>query len=148
MQLKVLRTRKVKLPERTGRNAGFDFFVPNDADPVCLRPGQISNIPSGVKVRLEPNKALVAFNKSGVAIKKGLQVAACVIDENYTGEIHISVQNCSKRSAYIIPGEKIVQFLYIRVGYATVKEYKSERRLYEGFDKEERGEKGFGSTNI
>jgi len=148
MQLKMLRIRDVKLPERVGRNAGFDFFVPEDQKGIVLKPGKSCNIPSGIKVRLEPNRALIAFNKSGIASKYGLQVGACVVDENYTGEIHLNMQNCSKANYYIDPGRKIVQFLYIRVGYADVVECFTEKEMYEGFDIQERGDQGFGSTGL
>ena len=35
--LKILKLGDVKLPERTGRNAGFDFFIPNDFENYILK---------------------------------------------------------------------------------------------------------------
>ena len=97
--LKVFKTRDVKTPERSGRNAGFDFFIPNDIDhdPVLggfyINPQSHQSIPSGIKVNVPEGYALVAFNKSGIATKKGLQVGACVVDCGYQGEVHIHLTN-------------------------------------------------------
>ena len=38
--LKIYKTKNVKTPERCGRNAGFDFFVPNVFKNVTLLPGK------------------------------------------------------------------------------------------------------------
>ena len=148
MQLQVLKVRDVKTPERTGRNAGFDFFVPNDFEKTYLELGQSINIPSGIKVRIPEGYALIAFNKSGIAVNYGLQPGACVVDENYTGEIHLHMTKTTGSKTLIKPGMKLVQFVLVSVNYAEVVEYKSEEEMYEGFDTEERGEGKFGSTGL
>ena len=38
-------------------------------------------IPSGIKVRLPDNHVLIGFNKSGMSVKYGLHVGACVVDK-------------------------------------------------------------------
>tara|TARA_Y100000593_G_C4304836_1_gene335208 strand:+ start:1691 stop:2161 length:471 start_codon:yes stop_codon:yes gene_type:complete len=152
--LNVMKTKDVKLPERSGRNAGFDFFVPNDIphDDIIggfyINPNDSDNIPSGIKVRLPKNHCLIAFNKSGIASKYNLVVGACVVDENYTGEIHLNVINVGTEPVLIKPGMKLVQFVLIKQEYCEVIERKTEGELYHEFDKEERGDKGFGSTGV
>ena len=152
--LKLTRIKDVKLPERSGRNAGYDFFIPDDVDcdPVLkgfyLNPQQSCNIASGIKVRLPKDHCLVAFNKSGIASKLNLVVGACVVDENYTGEIHLNLINVGKEPVLLSPGMKLVQFVLIKQEYFNVKEYRNEEELYNGFDKKERGNKGFGSTGL
>ena len=143
--LKINRCREVKLPERTGRNAGFDFFVP-DTFGTSVLPGKKVKIPSGIKVRIPEGHALIAFNKSSIADKK-LIVGACVIDENYTGEISLHMINVSQEIINIEPKTKLVQFILIPVNYATVEEVDTVNELYNDFDIKERGEGGFGSTN-
>ena len=145
--LQILRTRDVKIPERSGYNAGFDFFVPNDYEEYELFPMQNISIPSGIKVRLPENYTFIAFNKSGIAVKYGLHVGACVIDENYTGEIHINIINTSPDIHFIKPSMKLAQFILIKQDYYKVKEVKEED-LYKNFDINERGENGFGSSGI
>lgn len=152
--LKVLRIKDVKLPERSGRNAGFDFFIPHDidCDPIIngfyLNPKESCNIPSGIKVRLPKNNCLVAFNKSGIASKHNLIVGACVVDENYTGEIHLNVINVGDNPILLKPGMKLIQFVLLNQEYHDVEEVKNKKELYDGFDEKERGDKGFGSTGV
>lgn len=147
--LKFLKVKDVPSPERSGRNAGFDFFVPNDNRFYqALRSGEHISIPSGVKVKIPHGYCLIGFNKSGLSVKYGIQVGACVIDENYTGEISLHILNYGPDDFVIKPGMKIMQFVLIKVNYAMVQECQSESEMYSTEDYEERGEKGFGSTGL
>ena len=146
--LQILRTKDVKIPERSGRNAGFDFFIPNDFKPYQLNPLENATIPSGIKVRLPKNHVLIAFNKSGIAVIHQLHVGACVVDENYTGEIHLDVHNLSNKPYKLEPGMKLMQFVLIYQEYHSIIEIKTEDELYTNFNVKERGKDGFGSTGI
>ena len=146
--LKVSLVRDVKPPARgTEGSAGIDFFVPNDyPQSLCvLAPGDRCFIPSGVKANVPPGYALIAFNKSGVALKKQLFVGACVVDSDYQGEIHLHLVNTSNRSVEIQPGEKILQFCLVPVDHGLV-EIVDEQDLFS--EKTTRGTGGFGSTGI
>ena len=78
--MKFTKTRDVKSPTRANStDAGIDFFIPNDYEGTDLVPGESAFIPSGVKVNVPEGFALIAFNKSGVAVKKNLHVGACVV---------------------------------------------------------------------
>lgn len=139
--IKFQKLRDVKAPERgTPKSAGLDFFVPNDFETVRLMPHQSLIIPSGIRAKLPEGYALIAFNKSGIA-KKGLTVGACVVDEDYTGEIHLHVYNHTNASIMVSRGMKLVQFLLIPVCYATLEECNGLR-----FDTTPRGTGCFGST--
>ena len=106
-------------------------YDPNkDLNYIELEPGERVAIPSGIKARFNMKDiALVAFNKSGVATKKGLTVGACVVDEDYLGEIHISLINTSNTEQIrLYENEKLVQFLVIplvrpRFGMLTENEW-------------------------
>lgn len=142
MDFKFQRVRDVKAPQRgTSRSAGIDFFVPNDFQNKQLLPGDAVNIPSGIKCKIPEGYALIAFNKSGVALK-GLQVGACVVDEDYQGEVHLHVYNRTKENIMIKPGEKLVQFALVPVLYANIVEVEDLE-----FGESERGIGAFGSTN-
>lgn len=143
--MKISKIRNVKTPVRgTPLSAGIDFFVPDDFPGIhYLIPGDAVNIPSGIKVKVPHGYALIFMNKSGVAVKKGLQVGACVVDEDYQGEVHLHVRNTSTEVQSIKPGEKLVQALLIPVEYADI-EVVDVNELYE--EKTQRGEGGFGST--
>lgn len=143
--LKFVKVRNVKSPERgTPRSAGIDFFVPED-DGGMIGPGESMNIPSGIHVKIPAGFALIAMNKSGVALKKGLTVGACVIDEDYQGEVHLHVVNIGRNRKAIKPGEKLIQMLLVPVDYRNTEEVASIEELYQG-EETERGSGGFGST--
>jgi len=141
--MKISKVRSVKTPIRgTPNSAGIDFFVPDEIR-VYLKPGDSCLIPSGIKANVPPGHALMAFNKSGVAVKKNLHVGACVVDEDYQGEIHINLTNVGTSGVQIQSGEKIIQFVLLPVFYDTIEEVEISA-LFEGIT--ERGDGGFGST--
>tara|TARA_R100001015_G_C4633938_1_gene199579 strand:- start:647 stop:1084 length:438 start_codon:yes stop_codon:yes gene_type:complete len=142
--MKISKVREVKTPIRANStDAGIDFFVPEDTKRFTLSPGDSCLIPSGVKVNVPEGFALVAFNKSGVAVKKSLHVGACVVDCGYQGEVHINLTNVGDCETDINPGDKIVQFVLLPLGNPKV-ELVEESNLYES--ESSRGEGGFGST--
>lgn len=171
------RVRPVKLPTTAYRSAGVDFYVPTftdefvkdvsekskigwksqtftkfeDKPAFILEPGERINIPSGICCKFNrPSCAFVAFNKSGIAVKKGLTVGACVVDEDYTGEVHLSLINTSNEKVTIAEGDKIVQFLLLpilavrEINEVSVEDYE----LYKEQLNSERGDKWCGSSNI
>lgn len=144
--MKFLKIRDVKSPNRgTSKSAGIDFFIPNDFEEVVLEPGQSTLIPSGLKVNIPENLAFIAFNKSGVATKKHLIVGACVIDEDYQGEVHLHLINVGDEPIAVSPGEKILQCILMPIVYEPVEMVETEDELWEG-KVTERGTGGFGST--
>lgn len=169
-QIAFTRLRDVKAPNRGNEHdAGVDFYIPNyDTDflnamqeknkgnNIIVRAnGEITIpahsrvlIPSGIKVWIgDKSSALVAMNKSGVATKTGLIVGACVVDADYTGEVHLSVINTTGNRMYINCGEKLVQFLHLPVILSNFVEIPVE-----SYDKitsdSDRGAGGFGSTGL
>ena len=161
--MKYSKTREVKSPTRgTEQSAGIDFYIPNDwndGQPYAIPPGGRVLIPSGLKVNVPTGYALIAFNKSGVASKTGLIVGACVVDEDYQGEVHLNMINTNQSTeefdgtfyvtnpgyVTINPGDKLTQFILVPVNYATPEET-NVNDLYTNTT--ERGEGGFGSTGV
>ena len=146
--LRLAKVRDVKTPIRgTEGSAGIDFFVPNDYPMhLCsIEPGERYFIPSGIKANVPEGYALIAFNKSGVALKKGLMVGACVVDSDYQGEIHLHLVNTSYKAVTIEPGEKLTQFLLIPVDHSIV-QVVDPNDLFE--EETDRGAGGFGSTGV
>lgn len=144
--MKLSKVRPVKTPTRgTEKSAGLDFYVPDDFEKKVMWVGDSIIIPSGIKVELLKDSVLIGFNKSGVALKKGLQIGACVIDEDYQGEIHIHLTKIHGEPVSIEPGEKIIQFILMPVYYVEV-EVVDIKDLYSEISN--RGEGGFGSTGV
>jgi len=142
--MRISKIRDVKNPIRANSDdAGIDFFVPNTLESYTVEPGDSVMIPSGIKVNVPSGHALIAFNKSGIATKKNLQVGACVVDVGYQGEIHIHLTNVGMDTQTIHPGDKVVQFVLVRLGNPDV-EIVPVEFLYDRMST--RGSGGFGST--
>ena len=142
--MKTQKLRNVKTPNRgTAASAGIDFYVPEDFETVSLKPGESILIPSGIKVQVPRGYALIAFNKSGVAVKQGLSVGACVVDEDYEGEVHLHMINTSDKDQVVATGQKLVQFVLIPVAYLDIEEVLEMKPR-----NTERGSGGFGSTGL
>lgn len=157
--MKFTKITDVKIPtgNRT-EDAGLDFYIPNDwnnGKPMKLFIGQQVNIPSGIKVKVPQGMMLQFNNKSGVAIKKGLVVGACVIDTGYRGEVHLNLFKVvagkedkktlfGKRYIVLTPGEKIVQGVLVKVSTENINEISVKQ--YDKGPKTQRSDKGFGST--
>lgn len=152
----------VKSPNRgTARSAGIDFFVPENTEEFISKftsknptieitdtgfnvPAHARvNIPSGIRVHVPTGFALIAFNKSSVSLKYGLDVGACVVDEDYQGEVHLSLTNTSDKGVHIDFGQKIVQFILLPIFYDDVHEVYDKDLFAE---ESERGTGAFGST--
>ena len=139
------KTRPVKSPTRgTVQSAGIDFYVPEDFVSQTIKPEGDILIPSGIRVRVPQGYALIAFNKSGISTKKKLIAGACVVDEDYTGEVHLHLINAGNGTVTINPGDKILQFILLPVNYADTMELTHDE--YESHGETERGSGGFGST--
>ena len=115
--MKFSKIRKVKSPNRANEiDAGIDLLVPEAQKPITLKPQESCVIPAGVKFNVPEGHALVAFNKSGIAVNRKLHVGACVIDCGYQGEVHINLTNVGLIDQYIHPGDKIVQVVLLKLG--------------------------------
>lgn len=164
MSLKFAKTRNVKSPSRASvKDAGIDFYIPNDFEDCQLIYGDSVLIPMGVKVKLPDvpdafkgtHEYMLEFkNKSGIASKMGLVVGACVIDSSYQGELFLNLhrvsdvileseKNTEVSEAELKPGMKIVQGVLVLVNIEHPEEV-LEENLYS--EVSQRGENGFGSN--
>lgn len=159
--MKITKIREVKTPTRgTECSAGLDFYVPAGMK-LSMLPGDDVLIPSGIKVEVPHGYALIAHNRSSMATSTralkyaGLKghpnstrgcvvVGACVVDEDYQGEIYIHLINVGRCAETIVAGMKVVQLVLTPVSYEGV-EVVDEEELFN--QATERGKGGFGSTN-
>ena len=117
-----------------------------DSMQITIAPHGRILIPSGIRVIIgDPNTCLLAVNKSGIAANKGLIVGSCLVDADYTGEVHISLINTTDEPVQIKTGDKVVQFMHLPVLCTSYQEVCSE-----DFEKlkpdSNRGSGGFGSS--
>lgn len=114
---------------------------------VRLFSGDTLFINSGIKEAINHGYAGVFLNKSGRGTK-GFDVRAQVVDEDYTGHVHLSLQYLGKdrEQGVVYCGDKIVQQLVIPVLSEAVEELTSNEynKVMSG---SARGDSGFGSSD-
>ncbi len=129
----------IELNKRFIRKSNKDGFVLDSLGRVF--------IPSGIKVAVPEQCDFTAHNKGGVATKYGLIFGAHLCDEDYEGEIFISIFNCSPDPVSINFGQKITQFVVRKVEYESMEEI-SELELFSVYSERcsERKDGAVGST--
>ncbi len=126
-----------KLPSRaTAGAAGYDIFssenttVPAASRRVVKTDIKIA-IPVGHYGRIAP--------RSGLAVKKGIDISAGVIDADYRGQVGVVLVNNSTEEFEVKQGDRIAQLILEKISTPDVIEVVS-------LDDTVRGSGGFGST--
>ena len=101
-------------------------------------------IPTGITANIPEGYCITMLNKSGIATKKSLLLGAQLIDEDYTGIIHIDIHNVSNDECYIEMGDKIAQGVIMESHCYDFELLNCEGENDKG--QTERGAGGFGST--
>ncbi len=133
-----------KAPEyQTKGSAGLDLIACCESS-ITLSPNESTIIPSGISIYIEdPDFAGIVIPRSGLGAKKGLVCRNLMglIDSDYQGPLSISLWNRCSEPIEINPGERVAQYVVIRVDQV-------ELDLVEEFETTERGSEGFGSTGV
>lgn len=117
---------------------GYDLFTDHQ---FVIQPGATELVTTGIRMKFPEGWGGKIFDRSGIAVKRGLLVMAGVIDNGYRGEVKIVMHNTTSKLAHIARGEAIAQLVPI----PTV-DWHVVTGLVELHDTA-RGEGGFGSTN-
>lgn len=145
MQIKYSKIKKVKSPTIAYEDpAGIDIYVPEDFVSTNMMPGQNILISTGLKLNIPEGYYIEVKNRSSIASKKQLIVGACIIDNDYQGEVFIDIHNISVSIRSVEPNEKIAQ-LILHKKYKTELIEVPERILYSLETK--RGSSALGSSN-
>ena len=165
--MKVSRLYEVKLPSRgTSKSAGLDFYIPGFSEAfltdlytknkdvsgwtyslvdktIDIYPHGKLMIPLGIRVEVPEGRALIAFNKTGVSWKDNIINLSAVVDEDYQGQLFLTLTNYSQQITTLHAGQKIIQLLCIPVDYVSVEEV-PDAELHT--EETERGHGALGST--
>ena len=131
-------TKDAKLPTKaTQGSIGYDLYATNTLqvpgnDNQLIETGLAMTPPKGTYIRIAP--------RSGLALKKKIQIDAGVIDPDYTGEIKVLLSNRSTKPFQVEQGDKIAQIILEKVENAKIKPVKYLNSTNQGI-------KGFGSSN-
>ncbi|MCH5167458.1 MAG: hypothetical protein J1F35_06135 [Erysipelotrichales bacterium] len=128
------------------------LIIPNDIKErfgIKLKLNNTIFFNSGIRTALPKNTAGVFLNKSGKG-NQGFDVRSQVVDEDYTGLVHISMAYTKpyEIGSNIRIGDKIIQMLIIPI-YQVLEVNCIDKQEYDKImEGSERGDKGFGSSDI
>ena len=124
-------------PEAAGVDlcSAYNYFIPAHSRVLVHTDLQIL-LPEGCYGRIAP--------RSGLALKKFIDIGAGVIDRDYTGNIGIVVFNFGNEHFEIQRGDRVAQLVCERIDIPTVKEVS----LPPFIGIATRGASGFGSTGV
>lgn len=117
-------------------DAGWDLY---STHPVIIKSGHRSTISTGLSLEIPPSFVGLIWPRSGLSVRKGIDVLAGVIDYGYRGEIKVCLLNTSSISVGIESGDRVAQILFQEVPKFKMV---SSMELTES----ERKDKGFGSS--
>ena len=124
-------------------------FDDNKVPGIWCETNDYIKVNSGIKLALDHDTCGVFFNKSGKGTK-GWDIRACVIDEDYSGFVHISMTYSKPgelKDGIVYCGDKLTQLLVLPVKHTEPVEI-SEEEYNDLMNKSERGSAGFGSSDV
>jgi len=121
----------------TGGAAGFDLYSCEDT---VVEPHSRSLVETGIAIALPPNTVGLVWPRSGLAVKKGIDVGAGVIDEDYRGGVAVLLFNHTDDRFYVSVHDRIAQLVIQPVTYPKAMVTNGH------LEKTERNMMGFGST--
>ena len=123
-------------------------FDKNGNPGIKMRFSDMIFINSGIKVALKPYTSLEFKNKSGRGMQ-GWSVKACLVDEDYSGYMHLSLQYLwyDDQTSRVYVGDKITQATVQQVLTDDAQEISLEEYT-ELMKNSKRGSQGFGSSDI
>ena len=139
-----------KMPLKGSRqSAGYDLF---SNEKIIIEPHSRKCVGTGVKLKmLEQVFYIRIAPRSGLAVKKSIDIGAGVVDSDYRGEMKVVLINNGNDEFSVDIGDKIAQFIVEKYEPDTIiKCYNDDG---DEIDSEElsiieRGEGGFGSTGL
>ena len=141
VDVKIVNKSNHQLPSyATAGSAGMDLKANTDV-PISLKPMERWLFPTGIYIQLPDGYEAQIRPRSGLAAKYGITVtnAPGTIDEDFVGQIMVSLINLSTDTVVIYPGDRIAQMVVAKYEKVTWEEVAA-------LDETERGDGGFGST--
>ena len=132
-----LLTETAQMPFKSHRSdAGFDLTADENT---WVFGRERQTIKTGVSFDMPDNMAGLIWPRSGLAVKKGIDVLAGVIDSGYRGEIMVCLYNTSDEDVEINRGDRIAQIIFQEVPEVGI-------TVIDSLGSSQRGSNGFGST--
>ena len=139
MKIKLL-TDKAIVPSRGSKYAaGYDLYSVESYE---LKVGERKAFKTDVSMAIPHGYYGRIAPRSGLALKKGIDVLGGVIDEDYRGELLVILLNLGQENVQINAGDKIAQIIFEFYSTFTMEEVKGD------LDQTDRNSNGFGSSDI
>src|SRR5258706_4075347 len=116
---------------------GYDLYA---TDTLQIPSNDNQLISTGLAMTPPEDTYIRIAARSGLALKKKIQVDAGVIDPDYTREIKVLLSNRSSEPFQVNSGDKIAQIILEKAVSAPIK-------MVKYLEPTDRGDKGFGSSN-
>ena len=134
-------TESAQIPTRANESdAGWDIYSDED---VSITPNTQRLISTGISIAIPDGMVGLIWPRSGLAVKKGVDVFAGVVDSGYRGEVKVCLFNAgsiwSTPRVSIAKGDRIAQILFQPVPNFHLQEVDS-------LNATDRGDGGFGSS--
>jgi len=117
-------------------DAGYDLYSSQD---VTLMSGERRTVKTSIAFNIQDGLTGLIWPRSGLSVKKGIDVLAGVIDSGYRGEIKVCLLNTGIDDLKISKGDRIAQILFQEVPRVKL-------TLSDDLGASLRGGKGFGSS--
>ena len=132
-----LLTESAQMPFKAHRSdAGFDLCADEDA---WIFANKRTTIKTGISFEMPENMAGLIWPRSGLSVKKGIDVLAGVVDSGYRGEIMVCLYNTGDKDVLIKHGDRIAQIIFQDVPEVGI-------TVIDSLGSSQRGSDGFGST--
>lgn len=145
-------------------DSGFDLYAAED---VVIEPGETKVIPTGIAVQLPEGMEAQVRPRSGVTAKTKLRVQLGTIDNEYTGDIGVIVDNMYCETSEVNEGYEVIGGIVVtdarkevmdgtylirkgdRIAQLVVQHLPQVEVVeVDSLDETVRGEGGFGSTGV
>jgi len=126
------------LPTRsTVHSAGLDLYAP---EPIILKGKSTKMVPIGIALSIPKGMYGRVAPRSGLTVKRNIDVKAGVVDNDFRGELTAVLKNMGSEDQQFDVGDKIAQLILEKYDDSQPLDWTME------LDNTERGENGFGST--
>lgn len=136
MKIKKLNENIILPVKKRKGDAGFDLYAPLSC---IIPPGNMTQIKLGLSVEINTDEVMLIQERSGMALNYHIFTIGNVIDSNYRGEISVMIYNGGPNPVNIVQGERIAQFLILKLGNQEMIESNE-------LSETDRGSNGYGSS--
>ena len=116
---KKLASKAIEPKRATSGSASYDLYA---AEPTTLGPGEIKMIKTDIAIECPHNSYGRIAPKSGITVKRHLDIRAGVIDSDYRGNVIVTMHNIGTAQQNVNEGDQIAQLIIEKIVNTTLVE--------------------------